>query len=342
MPSTWFLDYCWRILDKNLKYRYRGSLHCEPCIAAAAPCMSINAGQPMFWDSGTFAYSFTDADAPTRHKTQYFEMLGYQGIYSDGWMASATPCRVPWVLDLKAFAEFDPSKDLWELYDIDGGDFSQAKNLADQNPEKLDELKKLFDQEARKNHVYPVGGSLGRLLQPESDPQMVAAKNRWVMNANVYRIPELAGPNLKSRDWVAKAQLQVDKDTQGVIFAEGYIMGGLSLYIKDHRLKFNYSTLGLYIAEAVSDIQVPHGEVQVEVRHTMLERKARGSALVELFINVKKVGETTLEATVPMAFSAYEPFDIGRDSGGAVSQGYRDKGEFKFTGVIEHVVFDLK
>jgi hypothetical protein len=183
---------------------------------------------------------------------------------------------------------------------------------------------------------------LGRLLQPESNPQLAAAKSKWVMNANVYRIPELSAPNLKSRDWISRADLEVGRETEGVIFSQGSIMDGLSLYIKDHWLKFNYSMLGLYIDEAVSDIEVPHGDVQVEVRHTMLAQKAGDPARVELIINDKKVGETTLKATVPVIFSGHEPFDIGRDSGAAVAREYKEKGNFKFTGIIKQVVFDLK
>lgn len=292
-------------------------------------------------DGASMAYSFTNEKAPTSHPTQYFEMLGYRGVYHQGWMASAVPYRVPWTSDEAALAKLDVENGKWELYDIDGGDWTQAVNVADKHPDKLKELRAIFEQEAKRNNVYPIGGSFAKLAQPESDPQLGAAKNRWVLNANVYRVPELSGPNLKSRDFKVTADLQVGEKTEGVIFATGDLMGGMTLYIKDRKLKFFYSMLGLYTYEVASNIDVPEGEVMVELTHTMIEKKPSGSAHVEILINGKKAGETNLKVTVPGAFSAHEPFDVGRDSGSPVTRDYKDHGLFNFTGRIKQVVFDL-
>ena len=97
-------------------------------------------------------YTFDNANASTQHTTQYFELVGNRGIYKDGWMASTTPLRLPWVT-----AGFEPNPDdfKWELYNINE-DFSQANNLAEQNPGKLKELQETFDAEAKKYNVYPL------------------------------------------------------------------------------------------------------------------------------------------------------------------------------------------
>jgi arylsulfatase len=98
----------------------------------------------------SFMYSFDDAKAPAKHTTQYFEMFGNRAIYHDGWVA-CTRHSIPWLL----VANPPLKDDVWELYNVNE-DFSQANNLANKNPEKLKELQKLFEEEAIKNHVYPL------------------------------------------------------------------------------------------------------------------------------------------------------------------------------------------
>src|SRR5262245_12879274 len=93
------------------------------------------------------------ADPKTiQHGTQYFEMMGNRAIYKDGWMASTTPLRLPWVT---IGSEPNPDDFKWELYNINE-DFSQANNLAEKYPDKLKELQEVFDVEARRYNVYPL------------------------------------------------------------------------------------------------------------------------------------------------------------------------------------------
>jgi arylsulfatase A-like enzyme len=102
-------------------------------------------------------YTFDDAKARERHTTQYFEMLANRGIYHDGWMASTTPLRLPWVT---IGSQPNPDDYPWELYHV-AEDFSQANNLAAKHPQKLKELQALFDREAKKFNVYPLDSRLG-------------------------------------------------------------------------------------------------------------------------------------------------------------------------------------
>lgn len=101
---------------------------------------------------GIMAYSFDLAKAPSTRKTQYFEMLGNRAIYQDGWIAVTTPLRFPWIT---IGAESSPDDFKWELYHV-AEDFTEANNLAAQNPAKLKELQKVFDREAKKYNVYPL------------------------------------------------------------------------------------------------------------------------------------------------------------------------------------------
>ena len=197
-------------------------------------------------------------------------------------------------------------------------------------------------KEAEKYDVFPLGGSLGRILQPESNPQAVAKKH-WELTTNVYRVPEFAGPFIKSNNYEVNAYITSDDKTEGVIYAVGERMGGQALFIKDGKLRFSYSTLGLFWHDFNNDVSIPKGEVKITLKHTMKEAVLNGPSVVELFINDKKVGSMDLKATVYGAYTAHETFDIGRDEGMAVNREYENKGKFMFTpGQLHKVVFDIE
>ncbi len=288
----------------------------------------------------SLVYAWNDPDVKTNHPTQYFEMTGYMGLYHEGWTLAGKPYRIPWSLDTSALANFDPLNTEWELYNIDE-DPGQTTDVAAQHPEKVKELEAVFWREAEKNNVFPIGGSLGRNLQPESNPQ-AEAKKHWELTTNVYRVPELAGPYLKSANYEVNAYLTADETTEGVIYAVGDRMGGQALFIKDGKLRYSYSMLGLYWHD-FEGVEIPHGDIQITLKQTMKEARLNGPATVELFIDEKKVGELDLTATPYGVFSAHETFDIGRDEGLAVNREYEDKGKFKFTaGQLHKVVFDIE
>ena len=236
---------------------------------------------------------------------------------------------------------FDPLKTQWELYNIEEDPIQQV-NVADQYPEKVKELEEIFWAEAEKYNVYPVGGSLGRSLQPESNTQR-AAKKHWELTPNVYRVPELAGPEIKSTNYEINAYLTADDTTEGVIYAVGDHMGGQALFIKDGKLRYSYSTLGLYWHDFDGNIRIPGGDVKITLRHTMKEPKLNGPSTVEFFINGQKAGEMDITATVYAGYTGHETFDVGRDEGMPVNNEYANRGNFKFTeGQLHKVVFDIK
>ena len=118
-------------------------------------------------------------------------------------------------------------------------------------------------------------------------------------------------------------------------------MGGQALFIKDGKLRYSYSTLGLYWQD-FKGVKIPCGDLKITLKHTMKEARLNGPSLVELFINDKKVGEMDIKATVYGAYTAHETFDIGRDEGMSVNREYEDKGKFKFTqDQLHKVVFDI-
>ncbi|MDH3323838.1 MAG: hypothetical protein OEM04_12650, partial [Flavobacteriaceae bacterium] len=289
----------------------------------------------------SLVYAWDNPEAKTNHPTQYFEMLGYMGIYHEGWTLAGKPYRIAWSSDPSALAKFDPLNTEWELYNIDE-DPTQSIDVSDQYPEKVKELEKIFMQEAEKYNVFPLGGSLGRYLQTESNPQS-AAKKHWELTTNVYRVPEMAGPEIKSTNYEVNAYLTSDETTEGVIYALGDRMGGQTLFIKDGKLRYSYSTLGVYWHDFDGNISIPKGDIKITLKHTMKEPVLNGPSTVELFINDKKVGSMDLKATVYGAYTSHETFDIGRDEGMAVNPEYENKGKFIFTkGQLHKVVFDIE
>jgi len=289
----------------------------------------------------SLTYAWNNPEAKTNHPTQYFEMTGFMGVYHEGWTLAGKPYRVPWSVDPSELAKFDPLNTEWELYNVDE-DPTQSNDIAAQHPEKVKELEKIFMQEAEKYDVFPLGGSLGRMLQPESNPQAVAKKH-WELTTNVYRVPELAGPEIKSTNYEVNAYITSDENTEGVIYAVGERMGGQALFIKDGKLRYSYSTLGLYWHDFDGNISIPKGEVKITLKHTMKEAVLNGPSTVELFINDNKVGSMDLKATVYGAYTAHETFDIGRDEGMAVNREYENNDKFIFTeGQLHKVVFDIE
>ncbi len=287
----------------------------------------------------SLVYAWDDPDAETNHPTQYFEFTGFMGIFDHGWTLSGKLYRIPWSVDPAALANFDPLKTEWELYNITE-DPAQSVDVADQYPEKVKELEALFWEEAEKYDVMPVGGGLARILQPEANPASVAKKH-WELTTNVFRIPEAAGPFIKSNNYTVNAYLTADETTEGVIYAVGDRMGGQALFIKDGKLRYSFSTLGLYWQD-FEGVQIPYGDLKITLKHTMKEPVLNGPSTVELLINDRKVGELDIKATVNGAYSAHETFDVGRDEGLPVNREYEEKGKFLFTtGQLHKVVFDI-
>ncbi|MBV8136639.1 MAG: hypothetical protein JO121_13570 [Deltaproteobacteria bacterium] len=146
-------------------------------------------------DGVSLGYTFANPNAPTRHPVQYFEMFGNRAIYKDGWMASTTPLRLPWVT-----SGSDPSPDdfKWELYNI-SEDFSQANNLVEKNPAKLKELQAAFDVEAKKYNVYPLDSSFAERADPAIRPSLTRGRQEFTYYPGMIRIPEGSAPNFKNK-----------------------------------------------------------------------------------------------------------------------------------------------
>ena len=192
-------------------------------------------------DGVSFAYTFDAPDAPGRLLTQYFEIMGSRAIYHDGWMASAFGPRVPWVQGMPpGIADWTPDQDTWELYHLDQ-DWSQANDLAATMPDKLAQMKETFSIEAAKNSVYPVGGGLWVVaLHPEL--RVSTPYREWNLAGDIRRMPEFCAPALGNRGNLVTIDLDIPADPNGVLYALGGAGGGLTCYVDNGFLCFEYNT----------------------------------------------------------------------------------------------------
>ena len=281
-------------------------------------------------------YAFDDADAGERRETQYFEMFCNRGIYHQGWTA-VTRHSTPWVVEpLPPLAE-----DVWELYDT-STDWSQAHDLAAEMPEKLEELKALFMDEARKYNVLPLDDR--RVERFNSDiagrPTLIRG-NSQLLFGGMARLSENATINIKNKSHSVTGEVTVSDDgAEGVIVSQGGAYAGWSLYLNEGRPTYCYNLFGLERFHVRGDEPVPAGTHQVRMEFDYDGGGLGKGGTVSLYLDGAKCGEGRVEGTVPMVFSADETCDVGSDTASPVSDDYTSAGS-RFTGTVEWVQIDL-
>ncbi|MEF2977254.1 arylsulfatase [Subtercola sp. YIM 133946] len=287
-------------------------------------------------DGSSFATALNDGDAKETHLTQYFEIMGSRAIYHEGWMASAFGPRAPWVPGLPAgIQEWTPDHDEWELYNL-SEDWSQANDLAAENPEKLAQLKELFAMEAAKNSVYPVGGGLWvPALHPEL--RISTPYRNWDFTGDLRRMPEFIAPALGNRANRVTITATVPENADGVLYALGGSGGGLTLYMEDGYLCYEYNLFIIQRTKIRSGQRVPAGDVEIVVETSYLEPRPGGPLSVVLSLDGSEVASGTVPISAPLLFTANDCLDIGICLGAPVSLDYYDKAPFPFTGEISTV-----
>ena len=276
------------------------------------------------------------ASAPENHVTQYFEMFGNRAIYHDGWIASCFHGRLPW----KRFDSmpFDGPQEKWELYDI-RNDFSQGRDLAAERPDKLAELQQLFDEEARRNNVYPLkepGQTFGAKFAVHDS---LRGTTKMTYTAAHQRMPERSVVNLKNCSFRITADITVPAGgCEGVIAAQGGNMAGWSLYVgPDGRPRYHYNWLGHEHYVAVSGTALAPGRHTVVIEHAYDGGMGGGGDSV-MSLDGVPVGHVRVEKSVPVIFSiSGETFDVGMDSGAAVGD-YPHV--YRFNGTIHGVTLE--
>ncbi|MEO8439107.1 MAG: arylsulfatase [Spartobacteria bacterium] len=288
----------------------------------------------MSLDGKSLVYSFDNAAAPSVRTQQIYEQLGNRAMYKDGWKAvTIHGNRMPWVIG----GTFPFDKDVWELYDL-SKDFSESEDLAAKNPEKLEELKKLWDEEAWRNNIYPLYDDIGSRVTKQFKRSF---GDRSVYNyywPGAQRIPEAVSAPIKNTSHTIETSLNLKGNEEGVIVACGGINGGYTLFIADKKLHYEYNFLNT-ARYAVVTPELPTGKVDLKFNFI---KTGNFKGTGELYVNGKKVAEAEISQTVPSAFSLSESFDVGVDNGTPVSSNYKIRDHFPFTGELDKVTFTLK
>jgi arylsulfatase A-like enzyme len=268
----------------------------------------------------SMAYSLNDANAAERHETQYFEMLGNRGIYHKGWTA-VTRHKTPWILVGEKTPAFDD--DNWELYDTNK-DWSQANNLAQQMPDKLHYLQRLWLIEATRYNVLPLDDRTAERMNPDTAGRPVLIKgDSQILFGSMGRLSENSVINIKNKSHSVTAEIVVPKTgAEGVIIAQGGNIGGWSLYAKNGKLKYCYNLLGVKRFYVESIEPLPPGVHQVRMEFAYAGGGLGKGGTVTLYVDGKKVGEGQVPATAPMVFSADDGCDVGVDTGAPVTPDY--------------------
>jgi arylsulfatase A-like enzyme len=299
---------------------------------------SVNGTAQRPFDGTSMIYAFNNPKAPETHTTQYFEIFGNRGIYHDGWIA-CTRHSIPWLM-----VQNPPlSKDVWELYHV-AEDFSEANDLAAQNPAKLKELQKLFMKEAEKNHVLPIDDRRSERFDAAiaGRPDLMGNRTSLTVYQDMSGIAENAFINVKNRSYTITAPVELnDANTNGVIIAQAGAFGGWVLYMKDGRIHHEYNYFGVERTNIAGPAALSAGKHEIKYEFVSDSPKPGAGGKCSLYVDGQQVATGRIPKTQPFAFSADEGVDVGADHETMVSNDYQ-AGKNKFTGKIVSVTIDVK
>ena len=273
----------------------------------------------------SFAYTFDqkNANEPSRHHTQYFEMMGDHAIYQDGWMLSTKVNRPPW----EVFKEANPdpvNNVTWELYDL-SKDFSQCDDIAAQHPEKVKEMKELFLSEAKKYNVLPLDASVAARIVA-SRPNITTGRTEFVYTHPMTGLPQGDSPSLLNSSYTITADITVPKGgAEGMIVTSGGRFAGYGFYLLKGKSVFLWNLLDLKRVKWEGPDALTPGKhiVEFDFKYdglgvgTLAFNNLSGlgrSGVGTLKVDGKAVQTITMPHTLPMILQWDESFDIGSDT----------------------------
>jgi arylsulfatase A-like enzyme len=296
--------------------------------------------------SMVYTWDKANADAPSLHTTQYFEMLGNRAIYHDGWVAATTPVTLPWELSTKTPPDVITGYN-WELYNVKE-DPTEYDDLATKMPDKLKQMQDLFYAEAKKYDVLPLDNStLARWNTPR--PSLTAGRTEFTYSGVLTGVPASAAPNILNKAYTITAEVEIPRrGAEGMIVTEGGRFGGYGLFLSRGRaglsrgrVVFLYNLLDLKRT-------IWEGPRLKAGKHTIVfDFKPEAAGLGKggtgiLSVDGKEVDRKSMDHTIPITFPEDETFDVGEDTRTGVALiEYRYDVPFRFTGKIDKLTFKL-
>jgi arylsulfatase len=287
-------------------------------------------------DGVSLAYTFDDASAKGQRVTQFFDIMGSRSIYHDGWMASAFGPRVPWEQGNPNLKDWDPREDTWELYNLEE-DWTQADDLAAKMPEKLAHMKELFMIESARNKNLPIGGGL-YIAAIHPDQRLSTPYTHWKFTGDIVRMPEFTAPKLGGASNLVVVQADIPENANGVLYALGGFSAGVTCYVKDGVLSFEYNLFEIERTQIRAKDKLSKGPAKIEVETRLVPGATPiPAAMITLKVNGKTVAEGKAPRVALLGFTANDCLDIGTDLGSPVSEDYYEEAPFAFNGKISEV-----
>lgn len=298
----------------------------------------------------SFAASLSDADAPDRHRTQYFEMMGHRAIYHDGWRA-VCPWPGPSFREAGRFFGAPISAgeltrldaEGWELYHV-AEDWAETHNLAAERPDKLAEMVGRWYVEAGRHNVLPID-SRGSSRLHDDRPEAAPARGRYTFYPGTQMVPGTSTVNVINRAHSITAEVEIPPEgAEGVLLAFGGSEGGYSFYLQNGHLHYAQNVVSAALLEVHSDGPVPPGRHSLrfvfEPTGAADARAGRGRpGRGQLFVDGERVGQASFAATVPITYGLGGGVVCGADSGSAVTPAYAPP--FTFSGRLEAVTIEV-
>jgi arylsulfatase A-like enzyme len=292
--------------------------------------------KPIEGVSMMYLFDKANANAPSTRKTQYFEMIANRGIYHDGWYACTTPPHGPWILN----APLPPIEDYkWELYNLNE-DWTQADDLAAKMPDKLKQMRKIFEQEAKKYQVYPLDNrSFARAVEPR--PSSTAGKTEFTYVGVNPGIDTANAPNYLGKSYTITAEVTVPAGGgDGMIVTLGGKWGGYGLYLLKGKVIFDYNMLILAHYRWVSPEALSAGKHTIVYDYTYDGPGIAKGGTGVLKIDGKVVDSHKQPNSVAFLEVSDETFDVGVDTRTGVNDADYQV-PFPFNGTIDKLTFKL-
>jgi arylsulfatase len=298
--------------------------------------------------SMVYTFDKANTNAPSTHKTQYFEMFGDHALYHDGWIASTKVMRPPWVTFGPALT--DPDKFPWELYDL-SKDWTQCDDVAASNPAKLKELQELFWVEARKYQVLPLDASVAaRLVTPR--PSITAGRNVFTWTLPLTGTPNGDAPSILNASYNFKAEIDVPQGgAEGMLITQGGRFGGYGFYLLKGKPVFTWNLVDLERIRWEGPDALAPGAHTLEfdfkydglgmgtIAFNSLSGIGRSGTGV-LKVDGKVVATKKMERTLPLILQWDESLDVGSDTLTGVDDNDYES-PFPFTGTIRKVTLSI-
>jgi len=277
----------------------------------------------------SFAHTLWDPHVPSRHTTQYYEMLGSRALYHEGWKAVVfRPLAfVRYTEDDDPFRSYED--DDWELYHV-AEDFSETRDLAAAHPEKLAELIDIWWREAERYNVLPVTN------MPITGADRRYRRNRYVFYPGIGTIPQLVAPNVSNRPWCLRAELVVPAGgAEGALVCHGSHAGGYVVFLRHGRLSFTYNHLGTTLTTVTAEVALPIGPVEARIEFTPTGAHAGD---VDLFYGDVPVGQGHIPRTTLVTVGVHG-FTVGYQRGSAINPAFAGRRDVT-PGALSRVVIE--